>query len=73
MVDEAVMKQYQDRFKRIIQDLPARDSGYYHIDIPFTVAIQKELLLKAGFDEVQIFYKNIKPTGSGAVLTAHGN
>ncbi len=53
-----------------IKDLPVQMSGYYHLDIPFTVDIQKELLFKAGFDEVKVFHKNIKSTGSGAILVA---
>jgi hypothetical protein len=45
-------------------------NGFYHIDIPFTIAVQKELLLKAVFGKVELFYENIRPTGSGAVLVA---
>jgi tRNA (cmo5U34)-methyltransferase len=44
MVDRAIMEQYQARFKRIINDLPVHASGHYHIDIPFTVDLQKSLL-----------------------------
>lgn len=70
MVDQAMMAQYQARYQRVIRDLPVRQYGYYHIDIPLTVAVQKELLLKAGFGGVEVFYENIKPKGSGAVLVA---
>jgi tRNA (cmo5U34)-methyltransferase len=71
MVDAARMEQYQARYQRMMNSTAMlRDTGFYHIDIPFTVAVQKELLLKAGFGEVEVFYENIKPTGSGAVLGA---
>ena len=70
MVDQAMMEQFQARYKRIIMDLPIQASGHYHIDIPFTVDVQKKLLLKAGFSEVKVFYESIKPTASGAVLIA---
>jgi RimJ/RimL family protein N-acetyltransferase/phospholipid N-methyltransferase len=70
MVDQAMMEQYQARYKRITGDLPIQQNGYYHIDIPFTVEVQKGLLLKAGFNEVNVFYEDIKPKGSVAILTA---
>ena len=70
MVDEATMEQYRASFRRLVQDLPVKESGYYHIDIPFTVDIQKKLLLKAGFGEVKVFYENIRPEGSSGILVA---
>jgi tRNA (cmo5U34)-methyltransferase len=71
MVDKIMMEQYQARYKRINSGLSIpQQSGYYHIDIPFTVDVQNELLLKAGFGEVSVFHENIKPKGSAAVLTA---
>ena len=71
MVDRAMMEQYQARYKRITNGLPVCKSGHYHIDIPFTVEIQKELLFKAGFNEVKVFHENIRTRGSGAVLVAY--
>lgn len=72
IVDKAMMEQYQERYKRIARSLSVQQrSGYYHIDIPFTVEVQKELLYQAGFDRVESFYENIRPKGSGAVITAH--
>jgi tRNA (cmo5U34)-methyltransferase len=71
MVDEARMEQYLACYQRIIDHGTIfRQNGFYHIDIPFTIAIQKELLLKGGFGNVEVFFENIKLTGSGAVLTA---
>lgn len=67
IVDRPIMERFQASYKRIIKDLPICESGYYHIDIPFTVEIQKELLHKAGFCEVKVFHENIQPKGSGAV------
>jgi RimJ/RimL family protein N-acetyltransferase/SAM-dependent methyltransferase len=71
MVDRARMEQYQARYQRMMNSAAIlRDNGFYHIDIPFTIPIQKESLLKAGFAKVEVFYENINPTGSGAVLVA---
>lgn len=70
IVDKAMMEQYQARYRRITSNMSVQQSGYYHIDIPFTVEVQKKLLYKAGFDRVESFYENIRPKGSGAVLTA---
>jgi RimJ/RimL family protein N-acetyltransferase/SAM-dependent methyltransferase len=70
MVDRAMMEQYQARYQRITGNLPVQHNGYYHIDIPFTVDLQKELLNKAGFGEVDIFFADIKARGSRAVLVA---
>jgi RimJ/RimL family protein N-acetyltransferase/ubiquinone/menaquinone biosynthesis C-methylase UbiE len=71
MVDEARMAQYQARYQRIMDHgTISGQNGFYHIDIPFTIPIQKKLLLQAGFAKVEVFYENINPTGSGAVLAA---
>lgn len=71
IVDSMMMKQYQARYRRITQELAEQKySGYYHIDIPFSIELQKELLLSAGFSEVSVFYEDIKPAGSNAVLIA---
>ncbi|MGD9156184.1 MAG: class I SAM-dependent methyltransferase [Bacillota bacterium] len=71
MVDQAMMEQYLACYRRIMgQGTLLRQEGFYHIDIPFTVLVQKELLLKAGFVNAELFYENIKPTGSWAILTA---
>ncbi|MCX8131586.1 MAG: bifunctional GNAT family N-acetyltransferase/class I SAM-dependent methyltransferase [Clostridia bacterium] len=71
IVDRMMMEQYMQRYFRITKELvDKRYSGYYHIDIPFTIDLQKELLLKAGFSHVSVFHEDIKPEGSHAVLIA---
>ena len=71
IVDRMMMKQYLQRYRRITKVLTdKRYSGYYHIDIPFTIELQKELLLRAGFSHVSVFHEDIKPKGSHAVLVA---
>ena len=71
IVDQAVMEQYQARYRRLLAAAPARPDGYYHIDIPMTVALQQEILLEAGFAEVELFAANVQPKGSRAVLLAY--
>lgn len=71
IVDKMMMEQYLQRYFRITRELAdKRYSGYYHIDIPFTVELQKKLLFKAGFSYVSVFHEDIKPEGSHAVLVA---
>jgi RimJ/RimL family protein N-acetyltransferase/ubiquinone/menaquinone biosynthesis C-methylase UbiE len=71
IVDRVRMEQYQARYQRMMKNsIVLRNTGFYHIDIPFTIAVQKELLLKARFEKVESFYENINLTGSGAVLVA---
>lgn len=71
IVDRMMMEQYLKRYHRITKGLTDKQySGYYHIDIPFTIELQKELLLRAGFSHVSVFYEDIKPKGSHAVLVA---
>jgi hypothetical protein len=35
---------------------PAAD-GYYHIDIPFSIATQRSLLLEAGFKDFELLWQ----------------
>ena len=71
IVDRMMMEQYLQRYRRITKVLTDKGySGYYHIDIPFTIELQKELLLRAGFSHVSVFHEDIKPKGSHAVLVA---
>lgn len=71
IVDRMMMEQYLQLYHRITKELAdKRYSGYYHIDIPFTIELQKELLLKAGFSSVLVFHEDIKPKRSHAVLVA---
>jgi tRNA (cmo5U34)-methyltransferase len=71
MVDQARMEQYQESYRQIMKnETISRRNGFYHIDIPFTIAVQKELLLKAGFGKVELFSERIQPKGSSAILVA---
>lgn len=71
IVNKMMMKQYQARYKRIIKELSDRKyKGYYHIDIPHTIELQKEFLINARFSDVSVFHEDIKPSGSNAILIA---
>lgn len=71
IVDKMMMQQYLARYERISKRLlDEKYSGYYHIDIPFTVELQKKLLKKTGFKDVLVFHEDIKPSGSNAILVA---
>lgn len=70
IVDAPFAEQYRRRYKKILAHI--RDKalpGEYHIDIPFTVGVQKELLSDAGFSQVEVLDEGINH-GKGAILRA---
>ena len=70
IVDTAHSEQYRRRYEIITAGLPEKaKAGEYHIDIPLTVDVQKELLEKAGFRIVEVLDENIN-RGNGAILRA---
>lgn len=71
MVDAAAMADYWERYERLKTELSLDDlRGKYHVDIPFTVEIQQELLQRAGFSRIEVFRSNIRQEGSYAILKA---
>ena len=71
MVDAAAMAGYWERYERLKTEASLDDlRGKYHVDIPFTVEIQEELLRQAGFSRVEVFRSNIRQEGSYAILKA---
>lgn len=71
MVDAPAMAQYRERYERLKAEVSQDDlQGKYHIDIPFTVEIQQELLLQAGFARAEVLYSHIRQEGSYAILRA---
>ena len=71
IVDAAQAEQYRRRYQIITETLPDKASaGEYHIDIPCTLEVQRELLTGAGFDMVEVLDSDIKASGSGAILKA---
>lgn len=70
-MDEAGSKQYQQRYKMIMSNLPPNTkTGIYHIDIPFTVEKQLEILNNVGFHSVEVLEQHIKSRGSGGIISA---
>lgn len=71
MVDGAMMEEYLARYRQIVaaRGETAAD-GAMHIDIPFTVPVQKRLLAEAGFTSVESHLERIRPEHSGAILAA---
>ncbi|MCK5519411.1 MAG: GNAT family N-acetyltransferase, partial [Alphaproteobacteria bacterium] len=70
IVDTAHSEQYRRRYEIITAGLPEKaKAGEYHIDIPLTVDVQKELLEKAGFRIVEVLDEDIN-RGNGAILRA---
>jgi tRNA (cmo5U34)-methyltransferase len=71
IVDALTAKHYRRRYETITSGLREKaGAGEYHIDIPCTLDMQKELLLGAGFNSVEVLYENIRDRGSGAILKA---
>jgi len=70
-VDDVTAEQYRRQFESAMSTLPAYvNAGEYHIDIPFTIEAQKELLAKAGFHTVEVLESHIRVYGSGGILKA---
>lgn len=70
-MDEAGSKQYQQRYKMIMSNLPPNTkTGFYHIDIPFTIEKQLEILNNVGFHSVEVLEQHIKSRGSGGIISA---
>lgn len=70
-MDEAGSKQYQQRYKMIMSNLPSNTKpGTFHIDIPFTIEKQLEILNNVGFHSVEVLEKHIKARGSGGIICA---
>ncbi|MDR1691913.1 MAG: GNAT family N-acetyltransferase [Oscillospiraceae bacterium] len=70
MVDAIAARQYKRRYEIITANLPEEaQPGQYHIDIPFTIEVQKNLLKEAGFNTVEVLRDDINH-GSGAILKA---
>ena len=70
MVVEPLAEQYRRRYKKIFAHVSDKASpGEYHIDIPFTVYAQKELLGDAGFTQVEVLDEDINH-GNGTILRA---
>lgn len=71
IVDAPMMEQYLQRYRRIMAACGAQaPDGSLHIDIPFTVDVQKRLLREAGFISVRSCLERIQPDWSGAILLA---
>lgn len=49
-------KEYLDRYYAITNSLNETEKSLYHIDIPFAIETQKELLKKAGFKKIEIIW-----------------
>jgi len=70
IVDDLMAKQYRRRYEIITAGLSDKaKAGEYHIDIPCTLATQKQLLLDAGFGTVEVLDDEIN-RGNGAILKA---
>jgi tRNA (cmo5U34)-methyltransferase len=70
IVDDIAVKQYAQRYEAITVSLPNKaKAGEYHIDIPCSLEVQKELLSEAGFNLVEILDREINH-GNGAILRA---
>lgn len=70
-MNEAGSKQYQQRYKMLMSNLPPNTkTGIYHIDIPFTIEKQIEILNNVGFHSVEVLEQHIKSRGSGGIISA---
>jgi tRNA (cmo5U34)-methyltransferase len=57
MVSKENEIEYLDRYYNLINALTKEEKGLYHIDIPFAIETQKEILLEAGFKNIDIIWQ----------------
>ena len=64
-------EQYRRRYQAIMaQAREQAEAGRFHIDIPNTIEVQKQLLLNAGFRSVEVLEEHIRLRWSGGILKA---
>jgi tRNA (cmo5U34)-methyltransferase len=49
--------QFLDEYYEEVATVPPAADGYYHIDIPFSIATQRSLLLEAGFGDFRLVWQ----------------
>ena len=49
--------QFLREFQESLARVPQAEDGYYHIDIPFSIDTQKDLLLDAGFKDFELIWQ----------------
>jgi tRNA (cmo5U34)-methyltransferase len=54
--DKAYEQQQLDKHKEATTGMPGSDEGAFHVDLPFTLDTQIELLQQAGFRSIQIIF-----------------
>lgn len=63
--------EYRERYEAACAALGSEvRQGAYHIDLPMTPDAQRELMLSAGFSEVNVVFSDLKEEGSFAVIVA---
>lgn len=71
MATEAMAADYRAAYEEACAQLgPAVRQGAYHIDLPMTPDAQRQLLLTAGFSEVNVVFSDLKEEASFAVIQA---
>jgi tRNA (cmo5U34)-methyltransferase len=59
---EPILAEYREKLRSVTKP----GDGHYHVDIPLTMEMQRELLLKAGFARVEVIWEE----GEAAVYVA---
>jgi tRNA (cmo5U34)-methyltransferase len=49
--------QFLDEYHQELARVPPADDGYYHVDVPFSIATQRSLLLEAGFRDFELIWQ----------------
>lgn len=49
-------KQFLRKYRQIMSSLGKEKTSLYHLDIPFSIETQKQLLFRAGFKDVKVFW-----------------
>jgi tRNA (cmo5U34)-methyltransferase len=71
IVPEEQEKELLERYYKMKDFGVIKDGEFYHIDIPFSVKTESEILYKAGFQKVKVVYEHYSEKHCGALLVGY--
>lgn len=57
VIPAAMESQFLAEYHQQVAGMPQAEDGHYHIDIPFSIATQRSLLMEAGFKDFELVWQ----------------